>query len=94
MRLEWVHFLAKVNEQCFKESSWRDISICCEHFERESFEELSHSSAKLKPNAVPSLWFHSEESEPSDGGNLEVSRAHDRHMQPSLYFINETSNIL
>lgn len=72
MRLEWVQFLATVNEQCFKESSWRDIAICCDHFERECFVNPSLSPPTLKPGAVPSLCLHSEESEPSDRENPEV----------------------
>lgn len=87
MRLEWVQFLAKVNEHRFKESSWRDISICCGHFERNCFENPSHAPATLKPNAVPSLCFHSEEPEPSDRKNHEVSQAHDHHMLPALYLM-------
>lgn len=72
MRLEWVQFLAMVNKQCFKESSWRDISICCDHFERDCFENPNHSPPTLKTGAVPSLCLHSEESEPSDKENNEV----------------------
>ncbi len=66
-RLEWVQFLAKVNKQRFKESSWTDISICRDHFEDACFESvmtvLSASESgvtgkvklTLKPGAVPSL---------------------------------------
>lgn len=85
MRLGWIQFFAKVNEQRFKQSSWRDISVCCEHFERNCFENPSHSPTTLKPNAV--LCFHSEEPEPSDRETLAVSQAHGHHMLPSLYFM-------
>lgn len=87
MRLEWVQFLAKVNAQRFKESSWRDISVCCMHFQRDCFEDPSRSPATLMPNAVPSLCSHSEEPQPRDREHHEVSQAHDHHMLPSLHFI-------
>ncbi|XP_045907280.1 zinc finger protein 64-like [Micropterus dolomieu] len=71
-RLEWVQFLATVNKQRFKESSWTDITICIEHFTDECFENLtpSHSGKTgkvqltLKPSAVPSLCLQSESDEP------------------------------
>lgn len=72
MRLEWVRFLARVNEQSFKESSWRDISVCGAHFERRCFERPGHPPAKLKPGAVPSLPFQSHEPEPRHGETHEV----------------------
>lgn len=72
MRLQWVQFLARVNQQRFKESSWRDIAICCEHFEGGCFENPSRSSpARLRPDAVPSLGSC------DDGDSQEVSRAAD-----------------
>ncbi|XP_035526523.1 myoneurin-like isoform X1 [Morone saxatilis] len=54
-RLEWVQFLATVNKQRFKESSWTDITICSEHFEKDCFEKLTAAQLTLKPSAVPSL---------------------------------------
>ncbi|XP_041805567.1 transcriptional repressor CTCF-like isoform X2 [Chelmon rostratus] len=71
-RLEWVQFLATVNKQRFKESSWTDITICSEHFKDDCFESVtpSHSGVTgkvqltLKPSAVPSLCLQSEADEP------------------------------
>nr|XP_046265583.1 zinc finger protein 184-like [Scatophagus argus] len=71
-RLEWVQFLATVNKQRFKESSWTDITICGEHFGDDCFENLTagHSGMTgkvqltLKPSAVPSLCLQSECDEP------------------------------
>ncbi|XP_070775634.1 uncharacterized protein [Enoplosus armatus] len=70
-RLEWVQFLATVNKQRFKESSWTDFTICSEHFTNDCFENRtpSHSGMPvkvqltLKTSAVPSLCLQSE----SDG---------------------------
>lgn len=65
-RLEWVQFLATVNKQRFKESSWTDIAICSQHFKDDCFENLSPSSGsvKLKPGAVPSLSVRPQSDEP------------------------------
>ncbi|XP_067461928.1 uncharacterized protein [Thunnus thynnus] len=67
-RLEWVQFLATVNKQRFKESSWTDIAICRQHFKDDCFENLtpSHPSGtvQLKPEAVPSLCVQPESDEP------------------------------
>lgn len=62
-RLDWVQFLATANEQQFKESSWRDFRVCCNHFSEECFENLISSRLEasgkvrltLKPDAVPSV---------------------------------------
>lgn len=62
-RLDWVQFLATANEQQFKESSWRDFRVCCNHFAKDCFENLIPSRVEascklrltLKPDAVPSL---------------------------------------
>ena len=72
-RLEWVQFLATVNKQRFKESSWTDIAICIDHFKDDCFEKVTpgHSGmagrVQLKPGAVPSLSLQSgsEQPEPS-----------------------------
>ncbi|XP_072220387.1 uncharacterized protein [Leuresthes tenuis] len=53
-RLEWVMFIAKVNMQRFKESSWTDITVCSEHFTGDCFVNVS-GAVQLKPGAVPSL---------------------------------------
>lgn len=53
-RLEWVMFIAKVNKQCFKESSWTDISVCSEHFPDDCLVNVN-DGVQLKPGAVPSL---------------------------------------
>ncbi|XP_060900652.1 RE1-silencing transcription factor-like isoform X1 [Labrus mixtus] len=67
-RLEWVRFLATVNKQRFKESSWTDISVCIEHFKDDCFENKLGVTDKvqltLKPSAVPSLFDKSESEEP------------------------------
>ncbi|XP_072219066.1 uncharacterized protein [Leuresthes tenuis] len=52
-RLEWVMFIAEVNKQRFKESSWTDIAVCSEHFAGECF--VNSGAVQLKPGAVPSL---------------------------------------
>ncbi|XP_040923971.1 zinc finger protein 271-like isoform X2 [Betta splendens] len=57
-RLEWVQFLAAVNKQRFKESSWTDITICSEHFEDDCFEKQEPhlgltDKLQLKASAVP-----------------------------------------
>ncbi|CAK6966903.1 zinc finger protein 37-like [Scomber scombrus] len=62
-RLEWVQFLAEVNGQRFKESSWTDITICIEHFANDCYESLT-DTVQLKPRAVPSLFVKSEPEEP------------------------------
>ncbi|KAG8014156.1 hypothetical protein GBF38_016482 [Nibea albiflora] len=72
-RLEWIQFIAEVNKQRFKESSWTDITVCSEHFKDDCFENLTpkHSDTTvkvqptLKPSAVPSLCPQSDEPEPS-----------------------------
>ncbi|XP_041848281.1 zinc finger protein 91-like isoform X2 [Melanotaenia boesemani] len=51
-RLEWVMFLAKVNKQCFKESSWTDITVCSEHFTDDCLVNLN-GIVQLKAGAVP-----------------------------------------
>uniref|UniRef100_A0A3P9N201 THAP-type domain-containing protein n=1 Tax=Poecilia reticulata TaxID=8081 RepID=A0A3P9N201_POERE len=53
-RLEWVMFIAKVNKQCFKESSWTDIYVCSEHFPDDCLVNVN-DRVQLKPSAVPSL---------------------------------------
>ncbi|XP_054888635.1 zinc finger protein 436-like [Poeciliopsis prolifica] len=53
-RLEWVMFIAEVNKQCFKESSWTDISVCSEHFPDDCLVTVD-DRVQLKPSAVPSL---------------------------------------
>ncbi|XP_051250801.1 uncharacterized protein LOC127360397 isoform X1 [Dicentrarchus labrax] len=67
-RLEWVQFLFDVNGQRLKESSWTDITICCEHFTADCFVQQTPETAtvQLKSSAVPSLCIKSEpdESEP------------------------------
>lgn len=68
-RLEWVQFLATVNKQRFKESSWTDIAICSKHFKDDCFENLApcmsgKAQLTLKPSAVPSSCFQSGETEP------------------------------
>ncbi|KAF3699345.1 Zinc finger protein 813 [Channa argus] len=69
-RLEWVQFLASVNKQRFKESSWTDITICGEHFKADCFENPSPDhlcvagGVQLKPSAVPSVCPRSEQDEP------------------------------
>ncbi|XP_042354262.1 zinc finger protein 429-like [Plectropomus leopardus] len=71
-RLEWVQFLATVNKQRFKESSWTDITICSEHFKCDCFDDLTPSGSDLadtvqlmlKPSAVPSLSVQSESGGP------------------------------
>ncbi|XP_029308598.1 zinc finger protein 484-like [Cottoperca gobio] len=60
-RLEWVQFLATVNKQRFKESSWTDITMCSEHFRDDCFDNLTPSELTLKPSAVPSLCLRSQE---------------------------------
>ncbi|XP_031710993.1 transcription factor E4F1-like isoform X1 [Anarrhichthys ocellatus] len=68
-RLEWVQFLATVNTQRFKESSWTDITICSEHFEDDCFDSRTRNhpgvtgkvQLTLRPGAVPSLCLRSEE---------------------------------
>lgn len=62
-RLEWVEFLATANEQQFKESSWMDFTICCDHFTNDCFENVTANRSvqtgmvcfALKKDAVPSL---------------------------------------
>ncbi|XP_073346607.1 uncharacterized protein [Pagrus major] len=69
-RLEWVQFLATVNKQRFKESSWTDIAICIDHFKDDCFENVTpgHSGmigrVQLKPGAVPSLSLQSGSDQP------------------------------
>ncbi|XP_047446583.1 zinc finger protein 485-like [Mugil cephalus] len=65
-RLVWVQFLFEVNGQRLKESSWTDITICCEHFTDDSFESLTPGTdgVQLKPDAVPSLCVKSEPEDP------------------------------
>ncbi|XP_074544856.1 uncharacterized protein LOC141804369 [Halichoeres trimaculatus] len=67
-RLEWVRFLASVNKQRFKESSWTDITVCIEHFKEDCFENFTGLTEKaeltLKPSAVPSLFIKAETDEP------------------------------
>uniref|UniRef100_A0A671WEV9 RE1-silencing transcription factor-like n=1 Tax=Sparus aurata TaxID=8175 RepID=A0A671WEV9_SPAAU len=69
-RLEWVQFLATVNKQHFKESSWTDIVVCIDHFKDDCFEKVTpgHSGmagrVQLKPGAVPSLSLQSESEQP------------------------------
>ncbi|XP_029971617.1 uncharacterized protein LOC115405945 isoform X2 [Salarias fasciatus] len=55
-RLEWVQFVLEVNGQRLKESSWTEISICCEHFAEDCLESptVSAGEARLKSGAVPS----------------------------------------
>ncbi|KAF7667024.1 hypothetical protein LDENG_00082880 [Lucifuga dentata] len=65
-RLEWVQFLAEINGQCFKESSWTDITICSQHFTHDCFENSSTHlglTGQLKSNAVPSICLKSEEAD-------------------------------
>ncbi|XP_051251301.1 zinc finger protein 792-like isoform X2 [Dicentrarchus labrax] len=62
-RLEWVQFLFDVNGQRLKESSWTDITICCEHFTADCFVQQT-GSVRLKPGVVPSLCIKSEPEEP------------------------------
>lgn len=71
-RLEWVQFLATVNKQRFKESTWTDIAICSRHFTNDCFKNLAHlaringkARLTLKPSAVPSACFQSGETQPS-----------------------------
>nr|XP_043887278.1 uncharacterized protein LOC122772982 isoform X2 [Solea senegalensis] len=60
MRLEWVQFLATVNKQRFKESSWTEITICAEHFKRDCLIYVAPTGAvQLTPGAVPSLCVQS-----------------------------------
>ncbi|MEQ2169088.1 hypothetical protein GOODEAATRI_021233 [Goodea atripinnis] len=54
-RLEWVQFLFEVNGQRLKESSWTDITVCSEHFTRNSFLTAA-GTALLKCDAVPSVY--------------------------------------
>ncbi|XP_049889403.1 zinc finger protein 473 homolog [Epinephelus moara] len=71
-RLEWVQFLATVNKQRFKESSWTDITICSEHFKADCFDKPTPSRSgvtgtaqlMLNPSAVPSVCVKSESEEP------------------------------
>ncbi|KAK2822396.1 hypothetical protein Q5P01_022461 [Channa striata] len=93
-RLEWVQFLARVNKQRFKESSWTDITICGEHFKADCFENPSPDrlgstdGVQLKPGAVPSVCPRSEQDEPEPGvegpecdepvENTEVAHQHDQ----------------
>uniref|UniRef100_A0A3B4ZX22 THAP domain-containing protein 1 n=1 Tax=Stegastes partitus TaxID=144197 RepID=A0A3B4ZX22_9TELE len=62
-RLEWVQFLATVNKQRFKESSWTDITICREHFKDDCFVDLT-GTVQLKPGSVPTVCPQTEEPEP------------------------------
>ncbi|XP_035526525.1 uncharacterized protein LOC118334637 [Morone saxatilis] len=61
-RLEWVQFLFDVNGQRLRESSWTDITICCEHFTADCFVQQT-GTARLKPGVVPSLCVKSEPEE-------------------------------
>ncbi|XP_026230032.1 RE1-silencing transcription factor-like [Anabas testudineus] len=69
-RLEWVQFLATVNKQRFKESSWTDITICREHFKDDCFEKPTPTHAgsteevQLKASAVPSLCVQADPKDP------------------------------
>uniref|UniRef100_A0A4W6DVV0 THAP domain-containing protein 1 n=1 Tax=Lates calcarifer TaxID=8187 RepID=A0A4W6DVV0_LATCA len=64
-RLEWVQFLATVNKQRFKESSWTDITICSEHFKGDCFIYAAPTgTVLLTPSAVPSVCLQSESQEP------------------------------
>ncbi|KAM4552900.1 uncharacterized protein PAE49_016203 isoform 2-T2 [Odontesthes bonariensis] len=63
-RLEWVLFIAKVNKQRFKESSWTDITVCSEHFAGDCFGNVS-GAVQLKPGAVPSLCVSSGPDKPA-----------------------------
>ncbi|XP_022060660.2 uncharacterized protein LOC110958431 isoform X1 [Acanthochromis polyacanthus] len=83
-RLEWVQFLATVNKQRFKESSWTDITICREHFNDDCFVQLT-DTVQLKPGSVPTVSPQSEDPEPDLGSskceecvdNTDVIREHD-----------------
>lgn len=87
-RLEWVQFLATVNKQRFKESSWTDITICSEHFEDGCFEnvtvcvsrEAGGEQLTLKPGAVPSLRVRSDEPEPNPGAQRREVRSEGAHV--------------
>ncbi|KAM8727853.1 uncharacterized protein AB9X84_001375 isoform 1-T1 [Acanthopagrus schlegelii] len=69
-RLEWVQFLAAVNKQRFKESSWTDIVVCINHFKDDCFEKVrpgrsdTTGRVQLKPGAVPSLSLQSGSEQP------------------------------
>lgn len=56
-RQQWVMFLAKANEQRFRESSWTDISVCSEHFTGDCLINVA-DTVQLKPGVVPSLRTH------------------------------------
>ncbi|XP_039999219.1 transcriptional repressor CTCF-like isoform X4 [Xiphias gladius] len=76
-RLEWVQFLAAVNKQRFKESSWTDITICSEHFALDCFVYLAPTGeVQLTPGAVPSLCLQPEPGEP--GSNAESPKCVER----------------
>lgn len=67
-RLEWVQFLAAVNKQRFKESSWTDITICSEHFKDGCFVKQASNlglteRVQLKASAVPSACVQPETDE-------------------------------
>ncbi|XP_062285244.1 zinc finger protein 426-like [Scomber scombrus] len=73
-RLEWVQFLATVNKQRFKESSWTDITICSQHFKDDCFEKLTPSgTVRLKPGAVPSLCLRPESDQPETDQKSQTS---------------------
>uniref|UniRef100_A0A8P4KL18 Uncharacterized protein n=1 Tax=Dicentrarchus labrax TaxID=13489 RepID=A0A8P4KL18_DICLA len=78
-RLEWVQFLFDVNGQRLKESSWTDITICCEHFTADCFVQQTPETAtvQLKSSAVPSLCIKSEpdESEPPQTVSTDVNHS-------------------
>lgn len=91
-RLEWVQFLATVNKQRFKESSWTDITICREHFKDDCFESLtpSRSRTTLKPSAVPSLCVLPDETEPNVEERLKrvVSLLWSNHRLSLIYLLH------
>jgi len=94
-RLEWVMYIAEVNKQRFKESSWTDIAVCSEHFAGECFVNVS-GSVQLKPGAVPSLCVSSGPDKPVGSPGCEVSvNAHHLLLHPAwmrtrFVFITQT----
>ncbi|XP_041848284.1 zinc finger protein 600-like [Melanotaenia boesemani] len=83
-RLEWVMFIANVNKQRFKESTWTAITVCSEHFTSDCLVNLT-GSVQLKPSAVPSLCLNSGAEEPVESfecdepvGNSEFFGQHDQ----------------
>ncbi|TKS79833.1 Zinc finger protein 813 [Collichthys lucidus] len=94
-RLEWIQFIAEVNKQRFKESSWTDITVCSEHFKDDCFDSDTTVKVQptLKPGAVPSLCPQSDETESSLEPHDQLDRdAQGSPIPSSISYSTDTSD--